>query len=85
MPRSFDKQRRVYLEKQLVVLTVDARLGHSDSFLLVHLMTEIRQVDGVEVRALQECVQAVLGAQISLLLRGKNITEEHEHELRRSR
>lgn len=44
-------------------------------------MTEVRQVDGVEVRALQECIQAVLGAQVALLLRGKIIAKEHEHTI----
>lgn len=68
-PRGFNALRRVYLEEQLVVLAVDARLGHPDPLLLVHLVAEVRQVDGVKIRALQKGVQAVLGAQVSLLLR----------------
>lgn len=60
----------VYLEEQLVILAVDARFGHPNPLLLVHLVAEVRQVDGVEIRALQKRVQAVLGAQVSLLLRG---------------
>lgn len=38
-------------------------------------MAEVRQVDGVEVRALQKRVQAVLGAQVSFLLREKKTRE----------
>lgn len=58
-----------YLHKSPVVIRVDSRLGHSQSLLLVHLLGQVRQVDGIEIWSLEQRIQTMLGTQVSLLLR----------------